>query len=248
MEFQSHFSRIKHPHTFGLRLYSYLHASLCFLYPSCWKSGKGHLQGNLMGRRVPSLPRQGKWCSGSCKVCESRCLANKPKGRMTFSPEQRVSMESIWPLKRAGLSQQWSIGLAAKGCLIPMEWYYSGQLEVAVLVLTSFHLPRQFRTCTASNPAEVQFTWAGAAKTSGKAPILTFITTASTSAGAPGTWTAAKAALVGISPAFVKCTYLHHSVRLMLKFPICCSDQNFTLVLKCMRSLLAAQAKSVLLC
>lgn len=48
------------PHTFGLRVYSYTCSSLCFFYPSCWKSGKGHLQGDLMGRRAPSLPQTRK--------------------------------------------------------------------------------------------------------------------------------------------------------------------------------------------
>lgn len=52
-------------------------------------------------------------------------------------------------------------------------------------VPVGFHLRKQLRTCTASNPAVVQLACSCAAETNGKAPALTFITTRSTSAGAP---------------------------------------------------------------
>lgn len=94
-----------------------------------------------------------------------------------------------------------------------------------------FHLPKQLRTHTASNPAVVQLTWSCTAKTNGKAPIFTFITTGSTSAGAPQDMEYSEDCISGITPVLLKYKYLYCSAGLMLKFPICCSDQEFILVL-----------------
>lgn len=57
-----------------------------------------------------------------------------------------------------------------------------------------------------------------------------------------------KPVLVGITPVLVKYKYLHHSARLILKFPICCSEQEFTLILWRTSSLAALERVSVLLC